>query len=129
MEKEIKKEEKVIEKVVKKSIFSKMWVQSLTGIIAIVLLLGLFIFWRATMGQVKTDNAYVDAPIINLSSTSMGSLEDIYVKVGDKIEANTPVAKVGNEIITSKVAGIIVSVNHQEGQIFSPGSPVVLPTP
>ena len=122
---QIKKEEKIIENTIKKSIFSKSWVQSLTGIIILFLLLGVFVFWRMTSGQIKTDNALIDAPIINLSPTTTGSLTDIYVKVGDKIEANTQVAKVGNEIITSKVGGIIVSVNHQEGQIFNSGQAVV----
>ena len=121
----IKKEEKIIEEALKKSVFSKPWVQSLTGIIILVLLLAGFLVWRVTAGKIKTDNASIDAPIINLSPSTLGSLEDIYVNVGDNIAANTQVAKVGNEIITSKVNGIVVSVNHQEGQIFTPGQPVV----
>jgi multidrug resistance efflux pump len=123
--KQIKKEEQIIEQALKKSIFSKKWFQSLSGIIILCLLLGIFIVWRITAGKIKTDNASIEAPIIDLSSTTLGSLEDIYVNVGDNIVANTQVAKVGNEIITSKVSGIIVSVNHQEGQTFSPGQPVV----
>lgn len=121
----IKKEEKIIEEAIKKSVFSKPWVQSLTGIIILVLLLVGFMVWRVTAGKIKTDNASIDAPIINLSPSTLGSLLDIYVNVGDNIAANTQVAKVGNEIITSKVNGIVVSVNHQEGQIFTPGQPVV----
>jgi multidrug resistance efflux pump len=122
---QIKKEEKVIEKAIKKSIFSKSWVKSLSGIIILLLLLGIFVFWKMTTGQIKTDNASVVAPIISLSPTIPGNLEEIYVNVGDSISANTQVAKVGNEIITSKVDGIVVSVNHQEGQIFTSGQPVV----
>ena len=119
------KEEKVIEKSIKKSIFSKSWVKSLSGIIVLFTLLGIFISWKVTHEKIKTDNASIEAPIINLSPTTMGNLEDIYVNVGDNIKANTQVAKVGDEIITSKVGGIIASINHQEGQIFTPGQPVV----
>lgn len=121
----IKKEEKIIEEALKKSVFSKPWVQSLTGIIILVLILAGFMVWRVTAGKIKTDNASIDAPIINLSPSTLGSLDSIYVNVGDNIAANTQVAKVGNEIISSKVNGIVVSVNHQEGQIFTPGQPVV----
>ena len=64
-------------------------------------------------------------PIINLSPTTTGILDEIYVNQGQAIDANVPVAKVGNETIMSKVGGMIVSVNHQEGQIFSAGTPVV----
>ena len=123
--KQIIKEEKIIEKVLQESVFSKSWFQSLVIIIVMFLLLGAFTFWRMTVGQIKTDNATIQAPIINLSPTAPGSLESIYVKVGDNIAANTPVAKVGDDTIVSKVSGIIVSVNQQEGQIFTPGQPVV----
>jgi len=123
--KQIIKEEKIIEKSLEKSIFSKPWFQSLSIIIVMFLLLGAFTFWKMTAGQIKTDNASIQAPIINLSPTTSGSLESIYVNVGDNIAANTPVAKVGDETITSKVSGVVVSLNHQEGQIFTPGQPVV----
>ena len=123
--KQIRKEEKIIEEVIKKSIFSKPWFQSLAGIIILVLLLAGFFVWKITIGKIKTDNASINTPIINLSPSILGILEDIYVNVGDNITANTQVAKVGNEIITSKVNGIVVSVNHQEGQIFTPGQSVI----
>ncbi len=109
----------------KESIFSKAWFRSVAGIIVIFLLLGIFIFWRATVGQIKIENSLIDAPIIALSPATPNTLEEIYVKAGDVVQANTPVAKVGSETLTSKVAGIIVSVNHQEGQIFTPGQAVV----
>ena len=120
----IKKQEFHID-IDKTSVFSKPWVQSLTGIIILVLILAGFMVWRVTAGKIKTDNASIDAPIINLSPSTLGSLDSIYVNVGDNIAANTQVAKVGKEIISSKVNGIVVSVNHQEGQIFTPGQPVV----
>jgi multidrug resistance efflux pump len=114
-----------IEQEIKKSIFSKPWVQSLAGFVVIVALLVAFIFWRMLGNQIKIENSFIDAPVIALSPTTPGILEEIYVNVGQEISPNTNVAKVGNEIIVSKVGGIIASVNHQEGQIFSPGTPVV----
>ncbi len=117
--------EKKLEEEIKKSIFSKPWVQSVTGMVLIAVLLVIFIFWRILSNQIKIDNSFIDVPIINLSPTTAGILNEIYVNVGEEIEPNTEVAKVGNETIVSKVGGIIVSVNHEEGQVFSPGIPVV----
>ncbi len=114
-----------IEEEVKPSIFSKPWMKSAIGILVIILALVALTFWRATAGKIKIENSTISAPIINLSSTTMGTLEEIYVKAGDSVLPNTPVAKVGTEIIASKVGGIITSVNHLEGQVFSPGTPVV----
>jgi multidrug resistance efflux pump len=125
IEEEIKKEEKFVEKVVKKSFVRRPWFGSVLGMIIIVIALVVFIFWRVTANEIKIDTSSVSAPIIDLSPTTLGVLEDIYVKDGDTVEPNTPVALVGSETITSKVGGVIVSVNHQEGQVFTPGEAVV----
>ena len=117
--------EKKIEIEIKKSVFSKHWVQSLTGVIVILVLFVVFVFWRILSNEIKIDNSSIDVPIINLSPTTVGILDEIYVNVGQKIKPNTEVAKVGNETIVAKVGGIVVSVNHEEGQVFSPGTPVV----
>ena len=110
---------------IKPSIFKKSWVKSLSVIIIIILLLVALTIWKSTVNKIKIENSSISAPIINLSPTTMGTLEEIYVKVGDNVLENTPVAKVGSEIIASKISGIITSVNHLEGQVFTPGTPVV----
>ena len=124
-EKIIKENIEKIEIQIKKSAFTKPWVQSITGVIIIIVLFVVFVFWRILSNQIKIENSFVDVPIINLSPTTTGILDEIYVNQGQAIDANVPVAKVGNETIMSKVGGMIVSVNHQEGQIFSAGTPVV----
>jgi multidrug resistance efflux pump len=121
----IKKEEEKIEKEIKKAVLKAGHYRSLIGIIVVALLLGGFIYWRATFNQVKIDLSSIQAPMIDLSPTTPGILYQIYVKEGDKVDANTQIAKVGDEIITSKVSGIIATVNHKEGQVFTPGISVV----
>ncbi len=110
---------------IKESIFKKPLVQTITGISVILVLFIVFVYWRILQNEIKIDNSFVDAPIINLSSTGTGILDEIYVKVGQEIGPNTEVAKVGNETIMSKIGGIVIAVNHQEGQFFSPGVTVV----
>ena len=124
-EKIIKENIEEIEAEIKKSVFAKPWVQSVAGVTVIVVMFVVFVFWRILGNQINIENSFVDAPIINLSPTAPGILDEVYVQVGQEIQPNTEVAKVGNETIMSKVGGIIVSVNHQEGQIFSAGIPVV----
>lgn len=123
MEKENKNEIKHLPS--KESILSKMWVKSLAVIVGIFLVFGLFTYWRLVTGKVSIDNSSIQAPIINLSSSTGGVLSEIYVHIGDSILANTPVAKIGNEIVTSKVNGVVVEVNNQQGQFFPVGGTVV----
>lgn len=108
-----------------KNITQAPWFKSTIGIASIILILGVFVYWRANAHQVYIENASIDTPIINLAPTIAGVLSDIYVRVGDVVIPSTPVAKVGDEIILSKVSGIITDVRHQEGQVFTVGNPVV----
>ena len=103
----------------------KPWVQSIVGIVVVFELLGLFFVIRAQISTVKIDKSQLSAPIINLSPSIAGTLEDVYVHTGDEVLANTPLARVGTEIITSKVAGVITNIQEDTGKTYTPGQAVV----
>ena len=124
IEKDIEKFEAAEEKIAKK-FFSEKWFKNLAVALSIFLVLGIFAYWKTTAGQVNIDNSSITAPIINLSPSAPGILSEIYVDEGEKIGANAPVAKVGNEIIISRVPGIITFASKQIGQFFNAGAPVV----
>lgn len=119
-------EHKNIEKeLLKQSVVKQPWFVSVVGIVLILVALAGFTYWRMEWKKIAIDNSSIEAPLINLSPTAPGVLAEIYVSPGDTVAENTAVAKVGNELIFTKVAGLIVDVNHLEGQYFNPGSPVV----
>ena len=109
---------------IKIKLSEKPWFKSTIWSLIIILILALFTFWYTMMGQVKTEDASIVAPIINLSPINMGALEEVYVKVGDHVMPYAPIAKVGNEIITAKVEGDISVINNVPGQVFPAGSTV-----
>lgn len=109
----------------KESIFSKSVIQSIAGVVAVFLLLGGFLFWQANAGTVFIENSEINVPMINLSGNVAGTLNALYVKEGDVIAANTPVALVGTEIVASKQSGVVVSTSNNIGTFFVPGSPIV----
>ncbi len=78
-----------------------------------------------TSGRVSIDTASIQAPLIGLTSTAPGILDAVYVHTGDMITANQPVALVGTQVITSKVAGMVVSVNDAVGAQVNAGVEVV----
>lgn len=118
-------EKKIEQELLKQSVTKQPWMHSVIGIAVILIALAGFTYWRMEWNKITIDNASIEAPMINLSPTSPGVLAEIYVAAGDTVAENTAVAKVGNELIFTKVAGLIVAVNHQEGQYFNPGVPVV----
>lgn len=75
--------------------------------------------------RVYVDKSEIDATQITLSSKSGGVLEDLYVKEGDNISADAVVAKVGNELVKSKDAGLVISRQNSIGKYFNPGEAIV----
>lgn len=109
----------------KKSIFSKPWVQSLTGILLIIVLVGVALFYKSVSSYVSIDDGAVSAPIITIAPESSGILDQVYVKVGDIVEPDQPLAHVGSSILYSKIEGLIISVNNNPGEVFSPSKEVL----
>ena len=109
----------------KQSAIKKPWVQSIIGIVVVFGLLGLFFVIRGQLDTVKIDNSSISASVINLSSTTGGTLDAVYVQNGDQVAANTPLARVGTEIITSKVDGVITAIPQSTGETYTPGETVV----
>lgn len=132
-EKQILAEEKAVLNEIKKEkkIILGMEKGFFTGVILLALILsaaiGGYIYYRASSNQVYIEKAYIDAPIINLSAQDVaaGTLEEVYVNEGDNVSADVKVARVGNDLIKTKVAGVITSVQKNLGKMFSRGETVV----
>lgn len=95
------------------------------SLIVLLALGGLAYYFLFIVGRVYTDQASIVAPQINLAPQTSGLLQTMMVNPGDLVAANTPVARVGNQLITTQTAGLIVSTSNNIGQVFSPGQTVV----
>lgn len=109
----------------KESILKKPWMQSIIGLVLVFGALGLFFVIKSSLSTVLIDKSSIAAPVINLSATAPGTLEDTYVQAGDSVLANTPLARIGTELITSKVDGTIVSIQKDLGKSYKSGETIV----
>jgi multidrug resistance efflux pump len=105
----------------KPGMFSKPWAQSVLALVLVFGALGGFLYWQTTKNEVYIENSYLDAPIVSVSATSPGVLNEIYVKEGDKVIANQAVALVGSEIIYAKEGGTVSSAPKVSGGYYAPG--------
>ncbi|MEI8337643.1 MAG: HlyD family efflux transporter periplasmic adaptor subunit [bacterium] len=118
--KEIRKEEKVLVKTER-----TIWV--LAALISLLVLgagIGL-LFLKISSQSVYTDKVQISAPMINLSSTGGGTLFEVYAHPGDIVLADTVLARVGNELIKTKVNSQVISISGDIGKIFNPGETVI----
>jgi multidrug resistance efflux pump len=75
--------------------------------------------------RVYVEKSSIEAPVINLSPESGGTLQKLFVGAGDAVRADEPVAQIDNDILKTKDAGLIISVQNGIGEYFSPGEAVV----
>ncbi len=87
--------------------------------------IGAIAYLAASSHTVYIDKAQIEAPIVDLSPTSPGTLNDVYVQVGQTLLPDTVVASVGTELIKSTSGGLVISVNNNIGQIVGPTDVVV----
>lgn len=77
------------------------------------------VYWYVSSKTVYIDQSVVQAPLINLSPANSGVLQALYVKAGDTVAADEPIALVGNQVVTAQTAGQIVSVDNNIGQYMN----------
>lgn len=109
----------------KKSIFAKPWVQSITGIIIIIAIAIGILAYKSISAYVAIDNSSVSAPIISISTETSGTLDEVYVKSGDIVTAGQPLARVGSEILKSKIDGEIIYTSNTPGQVFNSSQAII----
>jgi multidrug resistance efflux pump len=112
---DLKKEIKKIEKATRNKIII---------VLSVVILLagtaGGFIYWNIISSRVYVENSSVSAPVVSLYPSSGGTLQEVFVNVGDSVKIYAPIARVGNELIKAKSDGQILSVNTNIGASFGP---------
>lgn len=86
--------------------------------------LGGGVYWVNAQKTIYTDQAEISAPVIALSPEVPGPLEQVMVNPGDKVNADTVVARVDDQLVKTKAAGIIVETQTELGKIFNPGQAV-----
>lgn len=108
----------------KADIFKKPVVQSASIMVVVFGLLGGFMYLLSIRNVVEIENSVIDAPISNVSPTTPGILNAIYVKDGDIVEVNNPIALVGSENIFAKEAGIITNAPKVVGSYYAPNQKI-----
>lgn len=109
----------------KESIFKKPLIQSLTGIIIISFIVAGILFYKKMSSSINIEQGVVQAPIISITPVGSGILDELYVKVGDKVTPGQSLARVSGEILTSKIDGIIIYTSNTPGQYFTYMNPVI----
>lgn len=110
-------EKKEPKKMFKRKIDKKIAIGGLIFIVAIAI--GGYAYLKSISSQIYIEKGEISAPQIDLSSQNGGILETLWVKEGDVVAKNQPVAQVGDEIVRSREDGIVVKVQDEIGKNFN----------
>jgi multidrug resistance efflux pump len=127
IEQELKKVEGELKQDEKKIRSLRLSIRAILTIVLFVLALGggIGAYLVVTNQSVYIENSTIEAPEIDLAPTTSGTLLNMYVKAGDSVTANEVVARIGNELIQTKIAGIVTKADTTIGQQFAAGQTVV----
>lgn len=102
--------------------------KTVLAVLFILLLAGMIaggLYWYISRQRVYIDKSEITSSQVDISPEAPGTLDETMVNVGDMVNANTVVARVGQELLKTKTAGLIIDVNNDLGKIFNPGQAVV----
>ena len=98
----------------------------LAGVLILVAIAGAVIAYLVYSNRsVFIEKSDIEAPEVSLAATAPGILNEMMVKGGDTVSANQVVARVGDQLIKTKMAGIITKANDTVGQSYAAGQTVV----
>ena len=116
-------EKKEPKRIFKRKMDRKIAIGGLILIVAIAI--GGYAYWKNTSSRIYIEKGEISAPQIDLSSQNGGILETLWVKEGDVVAKNQPVAQVGDEIVRSREDGLVIKVQDEIGKNFNRGEAII----
>lgn len=92
---------------------------------AIIFLASFGYYWVYMRNVIFSDKASISAPLVEIGAEKPGILQKVFVKEGEIIKPYAHIARIDNFEISSKAAGLVVTVNNEIGKIFNPGVPII----
>jgi len=83
------------------------------------------LYWNDQRKYVYTDKADITAPLIALAPQGGGELKRVSVHQGETVDAFQAVARVGDEMISTSVSGIVTEAQGDIGATYRSGQAVV----
>ena len=104
---------------------NKKFLKITGGICLLILLIGIYIYYQKTTGRVFIDKSLIQAPVITISPSLSGKVQEIDVKEGQLVENGDTLAIVGSETLRADTDGLIISANDLTGSTVNPQTQLI----
>ncbi len=109
----------------KNPLINKGSLQIIGIVLLIALLIGGYVFYQQTTGRIYVDKSKIDTPVITVSPTSIGKVQEIDVKEGQTVSAGDTLTVVGSETLRAQTDGLITSAEDLTGSTVNQTTPLI----
>lgn len=95
------------------------------GILLVIIIAVLYIVFEKTTGRVFIDNSVIQAPVITVTPAISGTVKEIDVKEGQKVEAGDVLAIVESDIIRTDTDGLVIAAPDLTGSNVNPQTQLI----
>lgn len=95
------------------------------SIILFIIIAGSYFFFQKTTGRVYIDHSQIQAPVIIVSPSTSGKIQEIDVKEGQTVEIGDTLAVVGSETLRASTDGLIISASDLTGSAVNQQTPLI----
>ena len=97
----------------------------ISGVCVFVLLIGAYILYLNLTGRIFIDHSVIQAPVITVSPSLPGKVQEIDVKEGQSVTSGDTLAVVGSETLRAQTDGLITSASDLTGSAVSQQTPLI----
>jgi multidrug resistance efflux pump len=95
------------------------------GIVVLIILISLGVFFLKTTNRIFIDKSIIQAPVITVSSSTQGKVQEIDVKEGQTVESGDVLAVVGSETLRAQTDGLIISASDLTGSTVNQATQLI----
>ena len=95
------------------------------GVVVLIVLVVLGVFFLKTTNRIFIDKSIIQAPVITVSSSTLGKVQEIDVKEGQIVESGDTLAVVGSETLRAQTDGLIISASDLTGSTVNQATQLI----
>lgn len=95
------------------------------GIFVLILLIGFYVYIQKITDRIFIDKSVIQAPVITISSSTQGKVQEIDVKEGQTVVSGDTLAVVGSETLRAQTDGLIILASDLTGSTVNQATQLI----
>jgi multidrug resistance efflux pump len=104
---------------------NKLFLRIFGLVCLLILLISIYFVYQKMAGRVTIDNSLIQAPIITISPSITGQVQEIDVKEGQTVQNGDTLAVVGSDTIRADTDGLVISASDLTGSTVGPQTQLI----